>query len=113
MHCTYVTSYRCCTEALLPSARLAPAVVPPSRPTPAPTAAPVAGLPVAAPSAAPAAAPTTVPTAAPPAVLAPDARPGVVPVIWAAHCRHTRSSPWNCSKVFPVPGSTSTLGPLG
>ena len=35
------------------------------------------------------------------------------PVSWAAHCRHTRSSPWNCSKVFPDPGRTSTLGPLG
>src|SRR6266545_951960 len=106
-------SYRFCTEvpALWPA--LAPITVPPSKPPPAPTAAPVAGLPEAAPIAAPTAAPTAVPTAAPPIVLSVAALPGVVPVCMPAHWRHDTSSPWNCSKVLPLPGSTMTLGPVG
>src|SRR6266508_5918383 len=63
--------------------------------------------------AAPSPAPTTVPTAAPVTVLAAPAWLGVVPVCCNAHCRHTASSAWNCSKLFPSPGSTMTLGPEG
>jgi hypothetical protein len=91
----------------------APTVVPPSSPTPAPTAAPVAGLPAAAPIAAPAAAPSTVPIAAPVTVLLVEASLVLVPVCWEANWRQLASSTWNCSKFFPVPGSTMTLGPVG
>src|SRR5262245_31050698 len=77
-------------------------------------AAPAAGLPVAAPMAAPAAAPSTVPSAAEAAALLPAAPPGVTPpTCWSAHARHPASSAWNWSKGFPVPGSTTTLGPAG
>ena len=73
----------------------------------------MAGLPAAAPIAAPAAAPRTVPTAALAIPLSLAACPGVVPVCWYAHCRHTTSSVWNCSKDLPPPGRTITLGPVG
>jgi hypothetical protein len=42
-----------------------------------------------------------------------EACPGVVPACALAHCRQTASSVWNCSKVFPWPGRTITLGPVG
>jgi hypothetical protein len=54
-----------------------------------------------------------VPIAAPATAVFVDAWPVVVPVCCAAHCRHVASSIWNCSKFFPVPGSTMTLGPVG
>ena len=63
--------------------------------------------------AAPAAAPTAVPTAAPVSMLSLAAFFVVMPAEWSAHWRQVASSPWNCSKFFPVPGNTITLGPVG
>jgi hypothetical protein len=54
-----------------------------------------------------------VPTAALAIPLPLAASPGVVPVCWYANCLHTASSTWNCSKDFPLPGRTITLGPVG
>jgi len=53
------------------------------------------------------------PAAAPFAVVSVDARVVVMPVCRAAHWRHAASSAWNCPRVFPLPGSTMTLGPVG
>jgi hypothetical protein len=69
-------------------------------------------LPAAAPIAAPAAAPRSVPTTALPAVLW-LAASLAEPDCCSAHWRHAPSSPWNCSKVFPVPGNAIMLGPDG
>lgn len=113
MHCMYVMSKRRCTVVPALLALPAPIAVPPSNPPPAPTIAPVAGFPAAAPIAAPAAAPTAVPTAAPRTVLCVVACFVVVPVCCIAQCRQTASSDWNCSKFFPLPGRTITLGPVG
>src|SRR5215472_8179933 len=113
MHCWYATSYRCWTSLAEKPALLAPIADPNRSPPPAPAAAPSAGLPAAAPRAAPAAAPKTVPIAALVTPLWLAACPGDVPVCTEAHCRHATSSAWNSSKVFPPPGSTITLGPVG
>src|SRR5439155_1729824 len=71
------------------------------------------GVPGAAPRAAPAAAPIAVPTAAPVTKLSVAAFLVVMPADWSAHWRQAASSAWNCSKGFPVPGRTITLGPVG
>jgi hypothetical protein len=62
--------------------------------------------------AAPAAAPSNVPTTALLAVLW-FAASLATPDCCSAHWRQAPSSPWNCSKVFPVPGNAITLGPAG
>jgi len=67
----------------------------------------------AGPEAAPAAAPIAVPTAAPVTKLSVAAFLVVMPADWSAHWRQATSSAWNCSKGFPVPGRTITLGPVG
>jgi hypothetical protein len=54
-----------------------------------------------------------VPITAPPTVLSVEAFCAVVPTWCAAHWRHAASSTWNCSKFFPLPGKTMTLGPCG
>src|SRR5204863_72899 len=63
--------------------------------------------------AAAAAAPIAVPTAAPVTKLSVAAFLVVMPADWSAHWRQAASSAWNCSKGFPVPGRTITLGPVG
>src|SRR5258708_14525575 len=78
-------------------------------PPPAPGAAPLRP-----PSAAPAAAPIAVPTTALFAALSAAISEGEVPPICtSANWRHSTSSKRSWSKLFPVPGSTMTLGPLG
>src|SRR3954454_24255099 len=88
------------------------APVPANPPPSAPDAAPIAA-PSAPPKIAPIAAPIPAPTAALLSPLVADALPGVPPACSWANCLHVVSAEPNSSKLLPLPGNTSTVGPGG